>query len=113
MIGLVREMWEKFVALEEQVETERLFIEGNKKETDLNPVDSICEKLSELDTTLCAVDTAMTEASEVEHVVAPEQRRLNMWLGDLEELNQKLHSTHGYRVTLEEVINHLKQWDKR
>ena len=98
---LINEIWDRFIALENMILEES------------DPSEVVTAKLDELGKTLDKVDGVLEEAEEASTVEAPEQRRLNMWLGDLEELGRKLHSTHGYSVTLEEVINHLKQWDKR
>jgi len=105
---MIDAMWIAFLQVEDLIRLEVLESEdGSKEEERANILE---EKLEGLSKVLNRVEDVLAEPKEV--IVKPEVPRVRMWIDDLSELNRKLNSAHGMRVTLDEVIEHLKQWDK-
>tara|TARA_R100001594_G_scaffold128751_1_gene167143 strand:- start:175 stop:492 length:318 start_codon:yes stop_codon:yes gene_type:complete len=105
---MIDAMWNAFVELERSIEQSWLDAEtGSNEEQKSADLQKLCDRLSQV---LNRVEEVMSEPKEP--VVEPEPRRVRMWVDDLAELNSKTNGEHGMRVTLEEVINHLKQWDR-
>ena len=105
---MIDAMWDAFVELDNQVQAELLDATEGSAEERRGVI--LSEKLATLSQVLGRVEDVLSEPKEP--VVEPESRRVRMWVDDLSGLNRKLNSAHGVRVTLDEVVEHLKQWDK-
>ena len=104
---MIDAMWDAFAQIEDQIRLELLESEdGSEEERRANRLEGKLEVLSQV---LNRVEEILSEPKEP--IVEPESRRVMMWIDDLSGLNRKLNSAHGMRVTLDEVIEHLKQWD--
>lgn len=109
---MIDAMWDAFAQIEDQIRLELLESEdGSEEERRAN---SLEDKLEVLSKVLSRVEDVLAEPKEP--IVEPESRRVRMWIDDLSGLNRKLKvedaREYGMRVTLEEVVEHLKQWDK-
>lgn len=109
---MIDAMWDAFAQIEDQIRLELLESEdGSEEERRAN---SLEDKLEVLSKVLSRVEDVLAEPKEP--VDEPESRRVRMWIDDLSGLNRKLKvedaREYGMRVTLEEVVEHLKQWDK-
>ena len=109
---MIDAMWDAFVELERSIEQSWLDAEtGSNEEQKAKDLQKLCDRLSRV---LNKVEEVMSEPKEP--IVEPEPRRAMMWIDDLSEINRKLEvedaREHGMRVTLDEVVEHLKQWDK-
>jgi|TARA_A100000172_G_scaffold76259_1_gene59605 nitric oxide reductase activation protein len=104
---MIDAMWDAFTQIEDQIRLELLESEdGSKEEERANSLEGKLETLGQV---LGRVEGVLDEPKDA--IIEPDVSRVRMWLDDLSELNQKLNSAHGMRVTLDEVIEHLKQWD--
>ena len=108
---MIDAMWDAFAQIEDQIRLELLESEdGSEEERRANSLEGKLEVLSQV---LGRVEDVLSEPKE--SIVEPEPRRVMMWIDDLSGLNRKLTDravNAGWRVTLDEVVEHLKQWDK-
>jgi len=105
---MIDAMWDAFVELERSIEQSWLDAEtGSNEEQKAKDLQKLCDRLSRV---LNKVEEVMSEPKEP--IVEPEPRRVTMWIDDLSEIQREPNNEHGLRVTLDEVIEHLKQWDK-
>ena len=109
---MIDAMWDAFAQIEDQIRLELLESEdGSEEERRANSLEGKLEVLSQV---LGRVEDVLAEPREP--IIEPEPRRVVLWIDDLSGLNRKLKvedaREHGMRVTLDEVVEHLKQWSK-
>jgi len=109
---MIDAMWDAFAQIEDQIRLELLESEdGSEEERRANSLEGKLEVLSQV---LGRVEDVLAEPKEP--IDEPESRRVVLWIDDLSELNRKLKvedaREYGMRVTLDEVVEHLKQWSK-
>jgi len=102
------EMWNAFVSLENEIESQELNSTTDEEGERLRLLLEHCEKLSKV---LHSAEALIEKLSAQPVVTAPTSQQLQMWREDLSELELQQVSPQ-VKVSIEQIKEHLRQWDK-